>query len=197
MPQHDSPSHNQGEELSFAVSGAVASSGAAVAPLNTYALGMTPVRKLILVALSAMFALTLGLAAPAPTVEAATATEAQRIVRSAAGYLGGKWVYAATGPVNFDCSGLVYRVFRDNNLATRIGGRKTVRGYYNWFKERGRVSRSNPRVGDLVVWGSNKHIGIYIGDGMAISTLTSGVKRHRVHGLTDPFKAYLHVSLQR
>jgi hypothetical protein len=38
---------------------------------------------------------------------------------------------------------------------------------------------------------------VYVGNGYAISTLTSGVKRHRVNGLNDRFKAYLHVNLDR
>ena len=44
-------------------------------------------------------------------------------------------------------------------------------GYFKWFKERGLVSKTNPRVGDLVVWGNNQHVGLYIGNGQAISTL--------------------------
>ena len=155
-------------------------------------------RKLVLLLVSGAFALSLGFAAPAPVAQAGGGTEAQRIVNTAEGYLGGKWVYAATGPTNFDCSGLVFRVFKDNGLLDRIGSkRRTVAGFYKWFKNRGKVSRQNPRVGDLIVWGNFKHIGIYIGNGMAISTLTSGVKRHSVKGLTIPFKAYLHVNLTR
>jgi cell wall-associated NlpC family hydrolase len=182
--------------VSFAVS------GAAVAPSIGHGLGHSlravTLRSLAVIALAVTFALALVLGAAAPAAQAAGATEAQRIVRSAEGYLGGKWVYAATGPRNFDCSGLVFRVFKDNDLLDRIGGsRRTVAGFYRWFANRGQVSRSNPRVGDLIVWGDNKHIGIYVGNGMAISTLTSGVKRHGVFAVTDRFKAYLHVKLQR
>ena len=154
-------------------------------------------RALAVTAIAASLALGMAFAAPAAPVRAG-ATEAQRIVASAQDYLGGRWSYAATGPVNFDCSGLVFRVFKDNALLDRIGGqRRTVAGFYRWFRDRGMTSRRNPRVGDLVVWGSNAHIGIYIGDGMAISTLTSGVRRHRVYGLTIPVKAFLHVRLER
>ena len=54
--------------------------------------------------------------------------------------------------------------------------------------------------GDLIVWGANKHIGIYLGGGMAISTLINphGVSIHPVLGyLGMPVKAYLHVQLTR
>jgi len=62
------------------------------------------------------------------------------------------------------------------------------------------VSRDNPRLGDLVVWGANQHIGIYVGGGNAISTLVtkSGVSINPVKGyLGIRFKAYLHTQITR
>ena len=53
-----------------------------------------------------------------------------------------------------------------------------------------RPAARNPKIGDLVIWGGGTHIGIYIGSGKAISTLTQRrahprrVRRDRaVHGL--------------
>ena len=101
-------------------------------------------------------------------------------------------------PDSYDCSGLVYRTFYETGLLNKIGGaRRTARGYYLWFKERGLASRTNPRKGDLVVWGSGSHIGIYIGDGKAISTLSNGVRIHGVFAVTAPFTAYLHINITR
>jgi uncharacterized protein YycO len=45
------------------------------------------------------------------------------------------------------------------------------------------------------VWGGGTHIGIYIGHGKAISTLTSGVRVHGVHAVTARFTAYLHTGM--
>lgn len=62
------------------------------------------------------------------------------------------------------------------------------------------MSRYNPRVGDLVVYGYSgvvSDIGIYIGNGYTISTLTSGVAIHGTKSVTKPFIAYLHVTLTR
>ena len=60
-------------------------------------------------------------------------------------------------------------------------------GYLDWFKAQGadRASMSNPLPGDLIIWGKNKHMGIYLGDGMAISALINpyGVKVHTSDGL--------------
>ena len=127
-------------------------------------------------------------------------TEAERVVATARAQLGDQWKHLGRGPNRFDCSGLVWYSFKMNELASRIGFYRSVGGYFRWFKQRGLVSRTNPRLGDLVVWGSNQHIGIYIGDGKAISTLTTrrGVAIHAVKGyLNIPFKAYLHTNLTR
>jgi cell wall-associated NlpC family hydrolase len=92
----------------------------------------------------------------------------------------------------------VYRSFAESGLLTRIGGsRKTARGYYDWFRRRGLASRRNPRRGDLIVWGNARHIGIYIGNGLAISALTSGVSRHGVNRINISFTAFLHVRMSR
>lgn len=127
-------------------------------------------------------------------------TEYELVYRTAYAQLGDQWKHRARGPNRFDCSGLVWYAFHENDLQDRIGGYRSVAGYVNWFKERGLKSKTDPKVGDLVVWGTNQHIGIYIGEGMAISTLATrrGVAIHPVKGyLNVPFKTYLHTVLTR
>ena len=47
----------------------------------------------------------------------------------------------------FDCSGLVYRVYQQAGLLSKIGGsRMRAASYYSWFRKRGLVSRSNPQA---------------------------------------------------
>jgi cell wall-associated NlpC family hydrolase len=137
----------------------------------------------------------------APAVGAAEPeTEAELVVATAKAQIGDQWQHRARGPNRFDCSGLVWYAFYENQLQSRIGYYRSVAGYFRWFKEQGRVGRTNPRLGDLVVWGDNQHIGIYIGDGKAISTLTTkrGVTIHDVKGyLGIPFKAYLRTQITR
>jgi len=137
----------------------------------------------------------------APAVAAADSpTEYEKVYATAHAQLGDQWKFRARGPNLFDCSGLVWYAFHENGLQDRIGLYRSVAGYYNWFKAQGRVSRTDPKVGDLVVWGNNQHIGIYIGNGNAISTLVtkSGVSIHPVKGyLGIRFKAYLHTALTR
>ena len=136
------------------------------------------------------------LAATSPA--AASGSETDRVVRIARNQAGDPWVMGNVGPHSFDCSGLVYFAFRKAGLLERIGGsRRSARGYWAWFRERGRTSRWNGRRGDLVVWGNGQHIGIYLGRGKAVSALTSGVQTHGVHRLTTPFTTFLRVRLQR
>jgi cell wall-associated NlpC family hydrolase len=142
----------------------------------------------------------------APPVAAATASvEVSGVTSFAARQLNKPFRLGTDGLRRYDCSGLVYRTFMENGLAAKIGGRRTARGYFNWFSARGLASRSNPHVGDLVVWAKRghpvSHIGIFVGYNrwgapMAISALINpyGVSRHRVNGIDKRFRAYLHVN---
>ena len=101
------------------------------------------------------------------------------------------------GPSAFDCSGLVRYAFRrsGNAAAIHTSYLRSARSLYMWFRAHGKTSRTNPRLGDLVIWGGGTHVGIYIGNGKAISTLTSGVRIHRVHAVTARFTAYLRTGM--
>ena len=141
-------------------------------------------------------------AVQAPTAaQAGSRTEAQRVVAYAKSHLGARFRLGTTGMRYFDCSGLVFRVYQQAGLLGRIGSnRKRAAGYYAWFKNRGMTSRSNPRVGDLIWWtkrGRIAHVGLYIGDGRALSALTTGVRIHRVHLNSVKFLSYGHVRLDR
>jgi cell wall-associated NlpC family hydrolase len=126
-------------------------------------------------------------------------TELQAVLRVARNQIGDPWRFRARGPNAFDCSGLVFFAFNQNGLKERIGGYRSAAGYYRYFKSIGKADMNPPRVGDLVVWGHYEHIGIFLGDGKAISTLTTrGVWIHPVKGYVPiRVKAYLHVDLQR
>jgi hypothetical protein len=155
-------------------------------------------RALAPVALAMALGLT-AIPAAAQPVAAAEDTEADQIIRIAKRQLGDPWRYGADGPHSFDCSGLVIYSYEHAGDGAVIGnGRyRSARALYDYFRSKGKASRSDPRKGDLVVWGGGSHIGIYIGDGKAISTLTSGVKVHGVHAVTADFTAYLHTGMHK
>lgn len=136
------------------------------------------------------------LAGTLPTM-AAQPTQAERVVRAVESHVGARYVLGATGPRAFDCSGLVFRSFKEAGLSGRIGGNDTARGYLNRFRRQGRVSRVAPRVGDLVVYANGGHVGVYVGRGKVISALLSGVKRHPIRGLNIRFTGILRVRLTR
>ena len=132
----------------------------------------------------------------------------EAIVRRARHYATTQTSYrpGSMGPVYFDCTGLVYRVFADCAALELIGaqGEQTVRSYYDWFSARQRADTQPPRLGDLIIYGPDfAHIGVYVGDGKAISTLTGGVQEHsatqlrnRPGGQIMPVVAYLHLDVR-
>jgi cell wall-associated NlpC family hydrolase len=124
-------------------------------------------------------------------------SQAGRVVTAVTRHIGARYRHGFTGPHAFDCSGLVYRSFREAGLARRIGGFSGAHGYYQRFRRMGRVSRTAPRVGDIIVYDRGGHVGIYVGRGKVVSALYSGVKRHPIRGLNIPYTAVLRVELGR
>lgn len=102
---------------------------------------------------------------PPPTAEPAPASG---IVAIAQQYLGVPYVYGGSSPSEgFDCSGFTSYVFRQVGIyLPRSSGAQAAS-----------LTRvSNPRPGDLVVFGSPvTHIGIYIGNGMMIDAPKPGL----------------------
>lgn len=118
----------------------------------------------------------------------------ERVIRIAKRQVGDPWVWGSRGPKAFDCIGLVYYAFKQANALKLIGGSyRSIPTLVQRAHRRDRASRSNPKRGDLVVWGGTKHIGIYLGNKRAISALVSGVQVHKVTRLYDPFTTYLHL----
>ncbi|MFC9928479.1 NlpC/P60 family protein [Streptomyces sp. NPDC127190] len=92
----------------------------------------------------------------APDPRAATA------VAYAYAKLGSPYVWGATGPNAFDCSGLVQAAYRS-------AGVSLPRTTYSQINAGRRVSRSELQPGDLVFFYSGiSHVGLYIGNGQMI-----------------------------
>src|SRR5512141_929609 len=119
---------------------------------------------------------------------AAAADPQQAVVDLALSAVGHDYRFGAEGPNAFDCSGLVYWVFKQAGELPRIGGsRLGATAYMRWFVARGRFSHAeaDARPGDLVVWRNGHHIGIYLGPNRVVSALNErlGV---RIHDLRIP-----------
>lgn len=166
---------------------------------------MLKIRILALAIGLAVLGVGFGIGVQDQPASAASLTEAQRVIRWGKNQVGKNFRLGAIGLRRYDCSGLVFRTFYETGLSRRIGGHRTSRGYYKWFRERGLVTR-NPRPGDLVVWGKRgqpvSHIGIYLGTNrygqrIALSSLITGVAVHKVGGINLPVRAYLRVRIDR
>ncbi|MFD4524468.1 NlpC/P60 family protein [Streptomyces sp. NPDC058470] len=100
-------------------------------------------------------------AAPAGSV-AAPNSRAAAAVSYAYGKLGSPYVWGATGPDAFDCSGL-------SQAAYRAAGIALPRTTYAQINAGRRVARSELLPGDLVFFYSGiSHVGIYVGNGQMI-----------------------------
>ncbi|MFF0137483.1 NlpC/P60 family protein [Streptomyces sp. NPDC005227] len=93
---------------------------------------------------------------------AAPTTRAAEAVAFAYAKLGSPYVWGATGPNAFDCSGLTQAAYRS-------AGVSLPRTTYSQINAGQRVSRSELQPGDLVFFYSGiSHVGIYVGDGQMI-----------------------------
>jgi cell wall-associated NlpC family hydrolase len=102
----------------------------------------------------------------APDSSAATTEAPNSRAAAAVSYayqkLGSPYVWGATGPDAFDCSGLVQAAFRSAGISL-------PRTTYAQIDAGRRVTRSELAPGDLVFFYSGiSHVGIYVGDGMMI-----------------------------
>ncbi len=97
-------------------------------------------------------------------------TRGELICRFAQRFLGYRYIFGAQDPsYGFDCSGLVYYVYRQF-------GYKINRGATGQLANGRYVKRSELQPGDLVFFGSGSyafHVGIYLGDGDFIHAATS------------------------
>jgi cell wall-associated NlpC family hydrolase len=101
-----------------------------------------------------------------PVSYAGPASGSARIAVSFAyAQLGKPYVWGASGPGSYDCSGLTSAAWR----AAGVSMPHSARGQYNSFP---RVSLSDLQPGDLIYYPG--HISIYVGDGMAIHAPTTG-----------------------
>lgn len=109
--------------------------------------------------------------AAAPSRGTSVSSKGQAVVELAKQHLGKAYVYGATGPNNFDCSGLVYYVYKQLGVSlNRVANDQMRNGTY--------VSKDQLQPGDIVGFsrgnGYVHHVGIYAGNGMMIHAPQTG-----------------------
>ena len=116
------------------------------------------------------------------TVQAASQSKTEKrnaVVKLAKEQVGKSYVYGATGPSAFDCSGLAQYVYKK-------AAKKTLpRTTYGQVTKGKKVSLSHLKKGDLLFWGSASapyHVGIYVGDGQYVhaATPSQGVRKQAI-----------------
>lgn len=109
--------------------------------------------------------------ASAPTINTnvAVSGSVQNLIDYAMRFIGVDYVYGGTTPSGFDCSGFTQYVF--SNAAGKSIGRTT----YDQIKSGVEVPIANLQPGDLL-FPSDHHVGIYIGNGQMIHAPHTGAK---------------------
>ena len=93
---------------------------------------------------------------PAPQPVIGRQAKVDKVLGYAKSKLGSRYVWGATGPSTFDCSGLTMRSYETIGIKTpRISGDQAAK-----YTE---VSKANALPGDLMHWPG--HVGIYAGNG--------------------------------
>jgi cell wall-associated NlpC family hydrolase len=94
-----------------------------------------------------------------------------------------RYVYGATGPTAYDCSGLVWQAMRYTGIYT--GGRFTTQTFAKSLGSKVRKV-TKPQAGDIVVYtgAGREHMGIYLKDGkmFAARSTASGIGEQAVTG---------------
>lgn len=161
---------------------------------------MTALSLALIVAFSQVTTVAAGGGSDAEPARGSQAAAILRMVRDAVGH---PFRLGTEGPKFFDCSGLVWSVYKRAGLGARVGGvRGTVTRYYKWAVAHGKISRRNPQIGDVVIWGSHgklHHSGIYIGNGRAISALNPklGVRNHPLGYVHMRVWGFIHTGISR
>lgn len=102
-------------------------------------------------------------AAPAPEVSAG-----QKIVDAATTRVGSPYVWGATGPSSFDCSGLTSWAYQQVGISIPRTSQAQVGGG-------AAVAKSDLQPGDIVAFYSGaSHVGIYAGNGQVVHAPSSG-----------------------
>lgn len=125
------------------------------------------------------------------TVQAASQSKTEKrnaVVQLAKKQVGKSYVYGATGPSAFDCSGLAQYVYKK-------AVKKTLpRTTYGQVTKGKKVSLSHLKKGDLLFWGSASapyHVGIYVGNGQYVhaATPSQGVRKQAISAYFYPSAA--------
>lgn len=105
-----------------------------------------------------------------PVTPPTTGTNIAGMVAFAMSKVGGPYVWGGTGPVGYDCSGLIWSAFRSVGVNLPRGGSD------QFWNAPTRVPLSQMQYGDILAFNDNgsgffSHVAIYIGNGQVVQAL--------------------------
>ncbi|MEO3770931.1 NlpC/P60 family protein [Micromonospora sp. B9E7] len=103
-----------------------------------------------------------------PTINGVVAAAAQKAIKTACQQVGDPYVWGATGPNSFDCSGLTQYAYKSAGISlTHHTGAQWNEGKV--------ISRADARPGDLVFFFSDlHHVGLYLGNDQMVHAPRAG-----------------------
>lgn len=103
-----------------------------------------------------------------PTIQGVVSSAARTAIRTACAQVGDPYVWGATGPNSFDCSGLTQYAYKAAGISlTHFTGAQ-------WNEGRA-IPRSEARPGDLVFFFSDlHHVGLYLGNDKMVHAPRAG-----------------------
>ena len=107
-----------------------------------------------------------------------TATQAEKAVAFAYAQLGKPYVWGATGPGSYDCSGLV-------QAAWAAAGVSIPRVTYDQWAALPHISTSSLQPGDLLYYDGEGHVAMYVGNGYIIDAPRTGLTVEKIPMNTD------------
>ncbi|MDV6271818.1 C40 family peptidase [Rhodococcus globerulus] len=112
----------------------------------------------------------------------AAATHGQQALVAAESKIGAPYVWGATGPDSFDCSGLAQWSYKQ-------AGVSIPRTTYEQVDGGTPVAEVDLQSGDLVLFYGGEHVGLYAGNGEVVHAPTSGQTVQRARLDSMPFYA--------
>jgi peptidoglycan DL-endopeptidase CwlO len=102
-----------------------------------------------------------------------TSTQAGKAVQFAYAQLGKPYVWGATGPGSYDCSGLMY-------AAWGAAGITLPRDTYEEWANLPHIPLSDIQPGDLILYNGETHVAMYVGDGYIVDAPHTGAVVERI-----------------
>jgi cell wall-associated NlpC family hydrolase len=110
---------------------------------------------------------------PPPVYKGPTNTQAEKVVAFAYAQIGKPYVFGASGPDSYDCSGLTSAAWASVGISIPRTSEEQWAGLPH-------VPTSDMQPGDILVFNGAGHVGIYVGGGMMIDAPHTGLDVQKV-----------------